>query len=197
MHFITSISFVSALLLSVNAAPVLSERSTQCPGMSQLTSADNCSSGFIGCVQYEKSSEVCNGPKRFYNDCSGAPGLGSFYTCNNGFSGCTTNSNICNEKAPAPKPQDPTPTPVTPTPVTPTPVTPTPTPATNSWSCPPGTWYAKEKECSSGFVGCTNDSPNVCPGQQRFWGSCPPQHGNYYKCANGFVGCTTNDRICG
>ncbi|KAH7361325.1 hypothetical protein BKA66DRAFT_611916 [Pyrenochaeta sp. MPI-SDFR-AT-0127] len=188
MHFISSISIVSALLLSANAAPVLSERSTaQCPGMSQLTRADNCPSGFIGCVQYEKSSEVCNGAKRFYNDCSGAPGLGSFYNCANGFSGCTTNVNICSTSAPAPKPVDPTPKPVDPTPKS----------DTKSWTCPQGTWYAKTGECSSGFVGCTGDSPNVCPGEKRFWGSCPPKHGNYYNCANGFVGCTTNDRICG
>ncbi|EON61878.1 hypothetical protein W97_01096 [Coniosporium apollinis CBS 100218] len=188
MHFFTSV-FVATCVLSVaSAVPTLTERSSaQCPGMSHLKPEHGCSSGFVGCVEYAKASEVCNGPKRFYNDCSALPGSGSFYRCaSNGFIGCTTNANICATSS-AP-PSNPPPT---------TGNAPTSPPAAG-WSCPPGTWYAKKSECPSGFVGCTSQSPQVCDnGPQRYFGSCPPNHGNYYNCANGFVGCTTNTAICG
>lgn len=190
MHYFTSITLAFTLLTGTNAIPTLSERSTaQCPGMSHLTPEVNCPSGFIGCAPYERGSAVCKGPKRFYNDCSGEPNLGSFRRCEVAgvvtFIGCTTNPGICDTSAPAPKLSDPVMAP------------PKDTIRTQSWSCPPGTWYAKTGECSSGFVGCTNVSPQVCGGEKRFWSSCPLNHGNFYNCANGFLGCTTNNIICG
>ncbi|KAH8706983.1 hypothetical protein GQ44DRAFT_494062 [Phaeosphaeriaceae sp. PMI808] len=184
MQYLTLFPLTCALIGATNAIPTLSGRSsTQCPGQSYLTPELNCPSGFFGCAPYEKSSEICNGSKRFYNDCTASPGLGSFYLCHSEgyvtFIGCTTNSNICSTITPT-------------TELPPTSNNPSP----QSRKCPVGTWYAGSGECSSGFIGCTGLGPEVCPGQKRFWGSCPPNHGNYYNCANGFLGCTTDAKVC-
>jgi hypothetical protein len=183
---------LTALLATFSAAApgasVIS-RNTQCPGMSHLDVSVKCPSGFVGCAPYEMASKICNGPKRFYNDCSASPGLGSFYRCN-GFVGCTTNQAICspgNNKTPT-------------TTSTASSSTASGTPGQkkpNKWSCPAGAWYVGPGACTSRFVGCTVDSPTYCLGPKRFWSTCPPNHGTYYVCANGFVGCTTNSRICG
>ena len=192
MQFFT-FTTAAALLALASAAPAVIERSSaNCPGMSELLPEHKCPSGFTGCVAYERASAVCNGARRFNNDCFAEQGLGDFRRCEaNGavtFIGCTTNPNICNPVTPTPPPVTSEP------PKTPDVITPPPSAA---WSCPWGTWYARPNECSSGFVGCTADSKNVCEGTKRYWGSCPTGHGNYYNCANGFVGCTTNARICG
>jgi hypothetical protein len=326
MHFVTSISLASSLIVLTGAVPTLTERSTDfCPDQSYLTGDIKCSSGFIGCVGYDKGSEVCNGQKRFFNDCSAASGLGSFYVCaSNGFKGCSTNPRICDVKsststdnsatqkpsavpslapgtcrpgegtfyncangfkgcsfdptvcdtkpsikpsAPvssAPnscqswegvfyncangfkgcsfdptvcdKPAKPSATPIAPAtnpdcpfggqfyvcainnfrgcstdpticdPKPSAPAAPKPTDMVNPFSTTAkcswqqGTQYVATGQCSSGFVGCTGsevgDIKPVCDGEKRFWGSCPPNHGNYYNCANGFVGCTTDVGVC-
>ena len=283
MYFLTSISLASALIALSSAVPTLSSRLADfCPGMSYIAPDVECSSGFFGCVAYDKGSEICNGSKRFFNDCSDAPGLGSFYNCANGFIGCTTNPRICDAKpsepfmnpyvqSPSsipssssgtcrlregswyvcangfigcstdphvcdPKHSDPVVNPSNTTPPsassecpagssyyvcanngfrgcssdpricdmlssTTAPISPLskltpPSSPSSSWTCPQTTWYAKQNECSSGFVGCTGET-KACEGEKRFWGTCPPNHGNYLNCANGFIGCTTNNRICG
>lgn len=205
MHFLTTLTLATSLLTLASAAPSLQERtSPQCPGQSHLKPEHGCASGFLGCIPYDKASEVCNGPKRFHNDCSAFAGAGSFHRCQSDgvvtFVGCTTNPNICAVSAPTAGEQPKKPAePVTP-PATEgtTGSSPSAPPASAASSCPPGTWYAKKGECPSGFVGCTSQSPEVCDkGPQRFWGTCPLEHGIYYVCNNGFVGCTTNTRVCG
>jgi hypothetical protein len=181
MHFLTSVSLVSAFFALSSASPILNERSDDfCPGMLHYKPSDTqCPSGFLGCVAYADGDETCGGPKRFFNDCSGGPGLGSFYNCANGFRGCSTNPRICDTKSSASTPS----------------VTPPSNPPSTSTTCPPSTWYAGPNECPSGFVGCTGEN-KYCEGPKRFWGTCPPDHGTYVVC-NGFVGCTTDKKICG
>ena len=206
MQFLT-VSIAATLLALTSAAPTtVTERANHpCPGQDYITPAWGCSSGFIGCVPQSISTSVCTGPKRFFNDCSGAAGLGSFFRCADAnnvvtFQGCSTNSNICNtvtgSGAQAPQPPQPQP----PKPEQPKPEPPKPeqpAAAAPKWSCPAGTWYVPKGACSSGFFGCTADSSSFCAGPQKYWSTCPPNHGNFYNCANGFIGCTTNARICG
>ncbi|KAF2633286.1 hypothetical protein BU25DRAFT_405200 [Macroventuria anomochaeta] len=149
--------------------------------MSHITPDVKCSSGFIGCVAYDKGSEICNGPKRFYNDCSGAPGLGSFYHCANGFVGCTTNSRICDtgSTGSVKKPDDTTDCPVD----------------SSYYIC-----------ASNGFRGCSTN-PHICDPDTKPVDpvvepvedpsmTCPAGS-SYYVCAsNGFRGCSTNPHIC-
>jgi hypothetical protein len=56
-------------------------------------------------------------------------------------------------------------------------------------------WYNPVGGCPSGFVGCMSRK-DYCSGTQRFWGTCPPELGNYYVCSNGFRGCTRDTSIC-
>ncbi|KAF3036732.1 hypothetical protein E8E12_008207 [Didymella heteroderae] len=190
MHFITSISLASSLVVLTGAVPTLTERSASfCPGQSYLTSEVKCSSGFIGCVAYDRGSEICNGQKRFFNDCSGASGLGSFFNCANGFKGCSTNPRICDNKSSTPADVSLTQTPS---------VVPSIAPGT----CRPGegTFY----NCANGFKGCSTD-PTVCdpksnnktPGPApQAPNTCQSWEGVFYKCANGFEGCSTDPTVC-
>jgi hypothetical protein len=180
MHLLASVSLVSLFSALSSALPTLSQRSDDfCPGMFHYKPGNQCPSGFLGCVSWANGDDTCGGPKRFNNDCSGGPGLGSFYNCANGFRGCSTNPRICDIESSGPTP----------------PVIPPVNPPTTSGTCPQNTWYARPSACSSGFVGCTSESKH-CEGEKRFWSTCPPDHGTYVVC-NGFVGCTTDHKICG
>lgn len=179
--FISAIPAIVAFLAIANAAPYAPGPS--CPEGQDLITDGTCTSGFIGCVSSWHRDAVCNGPRRFWNDCSSASWTGNFYNCANGFKGCTTKTTICD----TPKVFRRMPS-----------VTPKSHPL-----CPPSTpLYYAEGQCPSNFIGCVDSARanEVCLGEKRFYNDCHNAQGLgfWQNCQwnNNFKGCINDFDVC-
>jgi hypothetical protein len=156
-------------------------RADLCPAGYTYRKPGECKSGYVGCIPSDDHFGICGfeAPNPIFLGTCYRPEFGRYRTCDNGFYGCHLDENVCS----SPKLQ-PTP------PVTPS----NPTDPLAKY-CPAGMQYYKNKECSSGFVGC--GSVAQCSGSQRFyWGDCPAGTGVFYVCGNNFRGCTTVSNPC-
>lgn len=223
-HFSTIINMLSstlftpvfatiALLTTANAAAL--QIREDCPAGLTYLSYDACSSGFLGCGV----ASQCTGSSRFITTSGECPSGWQTHQCTDPLSkdntviwrGCTKSEDngVCDSilgalSAARATPETPSPVPSS-TPEDTTTSSPevTQTPATGSEPVPDpnqkctakDTWYSREGDCTSGFIGCMGKD-DFCTGEKRFWGSCPPMLGSYFVCSNGFKGCTTDVNIC-